>query len=486
MLKLIINQANWGIFGSVFGFLIGFLIKIYLIDIVGLDAWGKYVAAHSFASFSNTILSLGIPWIILKYMPNYIEKNISDAKQFMRIILHYAILVSCVFLFFMWFLAPWLDNYIYKDIEGFYLILLIVSIHAPISILTGIITSLYRSIFKVKEIIIYGTFVTVPLRAILTYFIFTYTNNIIYFIFIELFTTFLTVAILFYFFNKNEVSFIGVKKEKSYKIDKDVIDYGKRMYANSLVSFFAAQSLSLIISIKLSPEQIGIYSILLTVTGVTMFIIRNLNNIFAPAITKLYKENKISELSSLYKQTTFMVNLFTMPFIIIIILFASDILYLYDDSGMLSRYTIYLYIIMCARIILLLTGSSGTFMLMAGLEKQELILQVIKAILMSFSAIIFIGHYGLIAMVILFVFFTLFLNIAQLIFIYRNIGITPFSNNLYLLIIISLPVIYFSISYTFDFTLLHYILLPFFIYCLYFIFFIKRLKSIYLNLSQDV
>ena len=64
------------------------------------------------------------------------------------------------------------------------------------------------------------------------------------------------------------------------------------MYANSLVSFFAAQSLSLIISIKLSPEQIGIYSILLTVTGVTMFIIRNLNNIFAPAITKLYKENK--------------------------------------------------------------------------------------------------------------------------------------------------------------------------------------------------
>ena len=41
MLKLIIKQANWGILGSMFGFLIGFVIKIYLIDIVGVDAWGK-------------------------------------------------------------------------------------------------------------------------------------------------------------------------------------------------------------------------------------------------------------------------------------------------------------------------------------------------------------------------------------------------------------------------------------------------------------
>ena len=83
------------------------------------------------------------------------------------------------------------------------------------------------------------------------------------------------------------------------------------MYINSLISFFSAQSLSLIISIKLSPDQIGVYSILLTVTGVTMFIVKNINKIFAPAITKLYKEKNISKLSSIYKQITFIVNFFT-------------------------------------------------------------------------------------------------------------------------------------------------------------------------------
>ena len=55
MLKLILRQANWGIFGAIFGFSIGFFVKIYLIDIVGLDSWGKYVITQTFASFSEIL-----------------------------------------------------------------------------------------------------------------------------------------------------------------------------------------------------------------------------------------------------------------------------------------------------------------------------------------------------------------------------------------------------------------------------------------------
>ena len=55
MLKLILRQANWGILGSAFGFLIGFLVKIYLIN-KNKDLWGKYVSAQTFASFFDTLL----------------------------------------------------------------------------------------------------------------------------------------------------------------------------------------------------------------------------------------------------------------------------------------------------------------------------------------------------------------------------------------------------------------------------------------------
>ena len=292
MLKIILSQANWGIFGSAFGFLIGFLVKIYLINVVGVDSWGIFVSAQTFASFFDTFLSLGIPWVIIKYLPNYFEDNVVEAKNLIYKILKYTVSVSILFLLFSWFFSPILDSYVYKKIDNFSFILFLVSVNVPISIFTSIIIALYRSVFKIKEIVIYNTLFSVPIRAILTFFIFQYTSNIIYFILIELLVSTLILILLFYLFNKNEFSIFSAVDKKN-NLGESVVLYGKKMYYNSLISFFSAQSLSLIISIKLTPDQIGIYSILLTISGVTMFIVKNINKIFAPAITKLYNENNI-------------------------------------------------------------------------------------------------------------------------------------------------------------------------------------------------
>ena len=202
MLKLILKQMNWGIIGSLFGFVIGFFIKIYLIDIVGLSQWGKYVTAHAFATASDTILSLGIPFILLKFIPEYLNRDIDAAKLLISRVLKYALLVSFIFIVLIFFISPFIDIYIYKKIDDFSFILFLVAIHVPISIFTGIITSLYRSVLKIKELILYSVFIMVPLRALLTLFVFQYADNIIYFIAIELFTGILSSTLLFYFFSK--------------------------------------------------------------------------------------------------------------------------------------------------------------------------------------------------------------------------------------------------------------------------------------------
>ena len=484
MLKIILSQANWGIFGSAFGFLIGFLVKIYLINVVGVDSWGIFVSAQTFASFFDTFLSLGIPWVIIKYLPNYFEDNVFEAKNLIYKILKYTVSVSILFLLFSWFFSPILDSYVYKKIDNFSFILFLVSVNVPISIFTSVIIALYRSVFKIKEIVIYNTLFSVPIRAILTFFIFQYTSNIIYFILIELLVSTLILILLFYLFNKHEFSIFSVVDKKN-NLGESVVLYGKKMYYNSLISFFSAQSLSIIISVKLTPDQIGIYSILLTISGVTMFIVKNINKIFAPAITKLYNENNISKLSSIYKQVTFIVNLFTMPFVILIILFANDILNLYDNSGNLIQYTSFLYILMLARIFTLISGSSGMIMIMAGLEDKELKIQIIKAVLIIILAFYLINIYGLFAMIILFVLFMFYINIAQLIIINKYLQITPFSKNLIFLILISIILMYFSINCSYNFNLLHYTIVPILLYGFYFVIFYKKVKQIYLNSFQD-
>ena len=94
MIKLIISQTNWGIFGSLFAFAIGFFVKIYLLDIVGLDAWGRYVTAQTFVTFIETVLSLGIPYVIIKFIPSLVDKHKEKASRISSIFLKYALAVS--------------------------------------------------------------------------------------------------------------------------------------------------------------------------------------------------------------------------------------------------------------------------------------------------------------------------------------------------------------------------------------------------------
>ena len=80
MIGLIIKQANWGVAGSIFGFVIGFFIKIYLIDIVGVDEWGKYVSAHALRCCFLLILS-SIP-------SAFVHLNVRVRRSSTRIVQH--------------------------------------------------------------------------------------------------------------------------------------------------------------------------------------------------------------------------------------------------------------------------------------------------------------------------------------------------------------------------------------------------------------
>ena len=476
MLKLIIRQASWGVLGSLFSFFIGFFVKIYVIREVGTIEWGKYTTAHTFSMFFDTILSFGIPFIILRFFPDFMSNSREKALSIIQKILFLATFVSFIFLIMIFFIIPLLDEYVYANIDNFSYLLLIVSIHTPISIFMGIIISLFRSVLKIKEIILYGTFISVPLRAILTFLVFQFTSDIIFFVVIELFTQLVILILMYWIFNKNVMRFFSRIVFKDYDIPLNLRNYGKKMYASSIILFLSAQSLGFILGIMLPPDKIGVYSILLTITGVSLFLNKNLRRIYAPVISKLYEKRDFAQLNYLYKKTTFIINLLTLPVAILIIFFADEILSFFSLSGELTIYKPYLIIIMLARIIPLLVGQTGTFMVMAGLEQKELELQFVKAFFIIILTLIFIEKYKLLAVVILYVVFMLFVNIIQLFYIYKRIKISPFSKELLNLILVSFPLIWVSISQDYKFQFYHYFIIPVALYLFFGVIFAKRIK----------
>ena len=477
MLRLILKQANWGVVGGLFGFLVGFFVKIYLIDIVGLQAWGKYAIAQTFSSISETFLSLGIPFVIIKFIPSFIDNNQQKASRIANVFIKYSLIVGGLFLLVIFFGSDYINHFVYNDINDLSWILFVMCIHVPISMLFGVVVSLYRSVLKIKEIVLYGTVITVSLRAILTFIIFQYTSDISYFILIEVFTQIIVLSILLYLFNKNEFSLFVKSDAKEVTSDVIMMGYAKKMFYNSVVAFISVQALSFIISIKLPAEDVGAYNILLTLTGLTTFLLVNLNKVFAPAISKLFHEENFLELNNLYKKTTFLINLITIPLVVIIAIFADEILGLYTSE--MLHYRTYLFFMLVAGMFSLAAGSSGTFMIMAGLEKENLFIQIVRAVFIISLSLFLIPSYGMISIVVLYVIFMLFVNLSQLIYIKQRINISPFSEQLVMLLVFAIISMYFAVNQDYIFGPVHFFLIPMGVYGLYFILMFNPIKSLF-------
>ena len=151
---------------------------------------------------------------------------------------------------------------------------------------------------------------------------------------------------------------------------------------------------------------------------------------------------------------------------IIIAIFADEILGLYTAE--MLNYREYLFFMLAAGMLSLAAGSSGTFMVMAGLEKQNLYIQIIRSILLVILSLILIPEFGLFSVVILYVIFMLFVNLFQVIYISKHINISPFSKELIILFILTIFGMYFAISQQFEFEVYHYFIIPISIYVLYF------------------
>jgi O-antigen/teichoic acid export membrane protein len=265
-------------------------------------------------------------------------------------------------------------------------------------------------------------------------------------------------------------------ESKEVTSDTKMIAYGKKMFLNSIIAFISGWALSFIISIKLSSVDVGAYNILLTLTGLTTFLLINLNRVFAPAISKLYDEGNFFELSNLYKKTTFLTNVLTIPLAIIIATFADEILGLYTAE--MLKYKDFLFFMLVGGMLSLAAGSSGTFMIMAGLEKKELQLQTIKAVLITALAFAFVSEYKMLAIVSLYVIFKLFINVSQLIYIKKHINISPFSKELVVLFLLAIFGMYFAINLNYSFKLIHFILIPIGVYLACFLLMLKPIKSL--------
>ena len=475
MLATLIKQTNWSILGAIFGFVIGFLIKGFIVQSVGLEAYGLYIKGYVFITAISTIIAFGFPQVLLKFLPDLISNNKEEAKGLTNRTISYILISSLASGLFLFASSAYIATYLFQNIvmES---ILQWSAIYLPVILLISILTSLYRGVIRIKEIVVYGTFVSVTLRAVFTIIIFQYTNQIEYLIGVEALVQLIVVILFWWKFSKDfyplkiRMDFLRIFKKSKY------ISFVKFVFVGSIVTYAGSELLTLLVSLMLPEKEVGAYSLMLTITSVSIFILVNLNKVFAPIISKLYAENKLEELKQTYQKATFLINAITLPFVLLILFFLPLILSYF--GGEMNAYlflTAFMFLSIGAT---LPVGSSGVVMNMAGMEKQNVWVQLFKASLSVTLLLVFVKQHQLLAVVIIYVFSEYLKNYLQVFIIWKKTRIHPFSTSLTLLYLLTIPFIIYFIQLEFNWGAKEYILVPIVVCLSYAFISFKKVKSI--------
>jgi len=431
MLKTLLTQTGWNILGTVFAFAVGFFVKMYLINAIGAENFGLYIIATSFQAAVSTFLALELPNILLKFLPAFLaEKDFRRANAFASATLSFLIIIGILGALAIILFKEKIAVGIFGN-EQLSLYIALASLYIPLTLLNSYITSLYRSVLKIKEIILYGTIYMVIVRASLTFLLFSFVDDVKYFMFIEIFAYIVSTSLMFLRFHEKPLQAFSFNALRIRIINDTILSYWKKIYAMSLLGVTGGYLMTFIMSITLPAASIGIYAVLGTIAGLTNFLLQNINRIFSPIISSLVAQKDFETLAMIYKDSTFLINVVTIPFILIVMLFSKQILGLYGEE--FSHYDFELLILFLGNYATISVGSSGTVMVMGGLEKYSLKIQIFRIVFTFVASVTLLPLFGLLGAVIVFALLSFMVNAIEVYLIKRHLHIFPLDGSSFVL-----------------------------------------------------
>ena len=135
-----------------------------------------------------------------------------------------------------------------------------------------------------------------------------------------------------------------------------------------IVLYFAVNLMNrldiLFLGRMVDASRVGVYSIAARVAHFNFFSYAAFNLIFGPIFADLYNRGRLSEISTLFKTTTRWCFSLTLPCVIVVCVFSTNILSLFGEKFIIGALP--LIILSLAWLLISFSGSIGNILVMAG------------------------------------------------------------------------------------------------------------------------
>jgi len=421
-LKSISKQSGIVFIGKVGFQIISFFSSVLLARILGATLLGRYQLGLVTIQILSTFSIMGFDRGVVRFIPVFNLDDKGKIKKLLRDNIVIALFVSIGLGILLYFHSPFIAIELFHS-HDLIDVLKLYSTCIPVITLFNLGLASLRAC---KRADIGSNFenILVPIIFIVLIFLILLLGGKLFEVIVaRIISRILGIGCILYFMFRN-FSTIFNSKSKTYNLKKYFF-YSLPLLLVSLLYFMIGKINILMLGYFLDSNEVGIYTILVSITTPGIFGLQSVNAIFAPHISELFEKNDIEQLKRLLKTLTKWIFYFSLFVFALIVIFKFELLKIYGNS--FTSGTRALIILAFGQLVNASAGSTGAVLLMTGKQKWEVLNSICTLILNIFANIIFIPKYGIEGAAISFTLSITIVNILKLLETYIEFKIHPYN-----------------------------------------------------------
>ncbi|MGZ5500172.1 MAG: oligosaccharide flippase family protein, partial [Nitrososphaeraceae archaeon] len=309
----------------------------------------------------------GMGTSMLRYIPEYIGKySINAGTALYKKFIFLTFVFTSIVAISLYYLSDIIANNIFHKSELSFFITLTAGTLIFNSI-NGINRMMIRSVKKIKLFAMLEFLPKVISLILLLVMTFRYYDkyNLVYITYVT--TILMTVIISGYMF---VILKKPIKTEAPYSLPSynNIISTSFPMLLTGGLSLVIGQTQIIMIGALRTADELGVYSVVLSLATLSVFILNSINVIAAPKFSELHHAGKIEELQYVAQKSSKLIFWTTLPIFLVLLFFGKFILNIYGEEFLVGYIPLILLVI--GQFVNSASGSVGYFLNMTGYQKQ--------------------------------------------------------------------------------------------------------------------
>jgi O-antigen/teichoic acid export membrane protein len=411
--------------GMIFRIGAGYLFKVYLARTLGPEPLGIYALGMTIIGFLGVFNGLGLSQAAVRFVAHYTASGkIEQLRQFLisatGLILGANVALGLTVLW----IGPWLAAYFYHTpalLPYLRFFALIMMLGAPATFFGKVLQG-YKEVARLTVI---TDFVGTPLTMLASVVLIAWGAGLRGYILAQVISGAAVLALSLRLVWKLTPAAASHLQSLVWRPESQVLSFSATVLGIGLLNFLAGQSDKVLIGFYMNARELGIYAVAAAVVAYIPIALQSVNQIFSSTIADLHTRGERQLLGRLYQTLTRWVLAFSLPLVIVIVVFARPLMRIFGADFEVGW--LVLIIGAVGQLVNCGVGSVGYLLLMSGNERRLIKVQVVAAVVTVVLSFVLVPRWGIVGAAVASAATTVLTNLWNLAQLHRVFGFIPYN-----------------------------------------------------------